>query len=159
MRTNSKGTWITLLLSAIVWAAATSPLAAVEGARSVEVESDNLQIDHRARTASFRGNVVARYGELTLKCETMSVTYDQEGSVNSLKASGKVSVRRGDVAATSATARLDARLGLLVLEGSPILQQGPHRLEGSRITVQLSTGKVDVVRARGVFKMGVGTKP
>lgn len=124
-----------------------------EGKR-VEVEADRLSIDHRARTASFEGNVVAHYSDLILTCDTMHVTYDESGEIASLKASGKVAVTRADVSATAAAARLDARLGLLVLEGKPVLLKGNSRLEGKRITVSLATGKVEVTKARGVFRLG-----
>jgi len=123
----------------------------------VQVESDRLRIDHRARTAAFSGNVRARYGELDLSCDSMDVAYGEDGAVVSLRANGGVTVRRGEATATARTARLDARLGLLVLEGGPVLTQGQHRLEGARITVALATGEVDVERARGIFQMGPGS--
>lgn len=122
----------------------------------VEVEADRLRIDHRARAASFEGSVSASYRDLTLTCELMRVTYDEAGDVSSLKASGDVNVTRGDARATAATARLDVRLGILVLEGKPVLVRQGSRLEGARITVSLATGEVEVERARGVFKLGVG---
>jgi len=124
--------------------------------QTVEVEADRLQIDNRLRTASFEGNVRATYGKLKLGCDAMSVGYDEDGNVKSLKATGNVVVRRGPARATAAVARLDARLGLLVLEGRPVLVQGTNRLEGKRITVRLADGKLEVVGARGEFRLGGG---
>ena len=123
----------------------------------VEVEADSLEIDHRTRTASFEGSVSASYRDLTLTCDRMSVTYDESGDVSTLKATGKVRVTRGDARATARTARLDARLGILVLEGSPVLFRQGSKLEGARITVSLATGKVEVARARGVFNLKAGS--
>ncbi|MBW2277973.1 MAG: LptA/OstA family protein [Deltaproteobacteria bacterium] len=127
--------------------------------RSVEIEADRLQIDHRDRSAKFEGNVVARYGELTLRCESMRVSYDDRGSVVALRATGSVTVSKGDTRATAATGRLDARQGLLVLEGSAVLVRGPHRLEGKRISVHLTSGRLDVERARGVFQLDLAGQP
>ena len=122
---------------------------------SVEVESDRLEIDHKARSARFEGNVLAKYGEITLRCDRMTVTYS-DGGVASLLASGHVRVLRGDTSATAGKARLDARLGLLVLEGKPVVIRGSNRLEGKRISIHLQSGRLEVTRAKGVFKLGVG---
>lgn len=127
---------------------------AVSAQRTVEVEADRLQIDHRRGTARFDGNVRATYGKLQLSCATMEVGYDDAGNVTALKATGDVVVLRGAARATAAVARLDARQGLLVLEGRPVVVQGANRLEGQRITVRLADGRLDVVGARGKFQLG-----
>lgn len=123
---------------------------------SVEVESDRLEIDHKARSARFEGNVLARYGDITLRCDRMTATYSDTNAVTSLLASGHVSVLQGDTSATSGSARLDARLGLLVLEGKPVVIRGANRLEGKRISIHLQSGRLEVTRAKGVFTLGVG---
>jgi len=133
--------------------------AAAGGKGAVEIEADRLQIDHRDRSAEFEGHVVARYGELTLRCDAMSVSYDDRGAVVALRATGSVTVTRGDARATAASGRLDARQGLLVLEGSAVLVRGPHRLEGKRISVHLTSGRLDVERARGVFQLDLAGRP
>lgn len=130
-----------------------------DGRRSVEIESDRLQIDHRDRSALFEGHVQARYGELLLTCDSMRVSYDEQGAVIALRAIGSVTVRRGDARATASSGRLDARQGLLVLEGSAVLIRGPHRLEGRRISVHLVSGKLEVERARGVFRLDLEGRP
>ena len=123
---------------------------------SVEVESDRLEIDHKARSARFEGNVLAKYGDIALRCDRMTATYSEAGAVISLLASGHVSVLRGDTRATAGKARLDARLGLLVLEGKPVVIRGSDRLEGKRISIHIQSGRLEVTRAKGVFKLGVG---
>jgi lipopolysaccharide transport protein LptA len=141
-------------------ACAALPLvAAGDAGRSVEIESDRLQIDHRARSARFDGNVRARYGELVLLCDSMRVSYSEDGTVVALRAIGHVTVRKGEARATAASGRLDARQGLLVLEGSAVLVRGPHRLEGARIAVHLASGRLEVERARGVFQLDLAGTP
>jgi lipopolysaccharide export system protein LptA len=134
--------------------AGATPAGARPGA--IEVESDTLRIDHPAGRALFEGNVRAVYGEITLSCARLEVSYDRSGSVSSLAATGGVQVRRGQARATAATARLDAPAGLLVLEGQPQLLQGPNRLEGRRITVELHSGRIEVQGARGRFEVELG---
>lgn len=143
--------------AAALVAALALPSSGGEQGRSVQVEADRLQIDHRQRSASFEGHVRARYGELVLGCDEMHVSYDDRGAVVALRATGSVTVRRGDARATATSGRLDARQGLLVLEGTPVLVRGPHRLEGERIAVHLASGRIEVERARGVFQLDLGS--
>jgi lipopolysaccharide export system protein LptA len=146
-----------LVVAAAALVAALAPAATGgDQVRSVQVEADRLQIDHQRRSATFEGNVRARYGELALQCDSMQVSYDDRGAVVALRATGGVTVRRGDARATANSGRLDARQGLLVLEGSPVLVRGPHRLEGERIAVHLASGRIEVERARGVFQLDLG---
>jgi lipopolysaccharide export system protein LptA len=149
------------VLTAASLAVLGSPHLAVsaERQRTVEIESDRLQIDHRDRTAVFEGSVRARYGELVLTCDSMRVSYDEQGAVVALRATGDVAVRQGDARATAGSGRLDARQGLLVLEGSAVLVRGPHRLEGRRISVHLASGRLEVERARGVFRLDLAGRP
>ena len=86
----------------------------------------------------------------------MVVSYAESGEVTALLAKGQVIVRSKEAVARAATARLDAVKGLLILEGKPSLIRGPNRLEGSRIEITLSSGRLDVVDARGTFKVGQG---
>lgn len=144
--------------AATMMAALAPPASGGERGRSVQVEADRLQIDHRQRSATFEGNVRARYGELALGCDSMQVSYDDQGAVVALRATGGVTVRKGDARATANLGRLDARQGLLVLEGSPVLVRGPHRLEGARIAVHLASGRIEVERARGVFQLDLGSE-
>ncbi len=121
---------------------------------TAEIRSDRLKIEHALKRALFEGNVRAHWRELVLECDDMNVSYDEEGNITSLRATGNVVVRRGGARATAKTARLDARQGLLVLDGKPILVQGPHRLEGSRILVHLKSGRIEAIDAKGTFSLG-----
>jgi len=121
-----------------------------------EVQSDRLEVEHGKRRAKFFGNVKATYRSLKLECREMVVSYSESGGVTALLAKGQVIVRSEEAVATAATARLDAALGVLILEGKPSLIRGPNRLEGSRIEITLSSGRLDVVDARGTFKVGQG---
>ncbi len=156
MRTASA---LTTALLAVVLVALPDAAPGAGKTGAIEVESDSLHIDHTAGRALFEGNVRAVHGDLSLTCDRLEVTYDREGGVSSLMATGGVQVQRGQARATAATARLDARAGLLVLEGRPVLTQGRSRLEGRRITVGLSSGRIEVTGARGRFEVDLGGSP
>ncbi len=123
------------------------------------VQSDKLKVEHQQKRAQFQGNVRVQYLGLTLHCDQMDVTYDDKGDIVSLRAQGKVTVTRGDTQATSKTARLDAPLNRLILDGNPVLVQGAHRLEGKRISVHLKNGRLEVVQAKGTFKFNLKGQP
>jgi lipopolysaccharide transport protein LptA len=122
-----------------------------------EVLSQKLEVDHNKRLARFEGNVRAAYGDLSVHCDLMELTYNGKGEVVTLKAEGKVTVARGGARAKAKSARLDAKLGVLVLSGDPVLVQGENRLEGVRITIHLKGNRIDVSEARGTFKLGTET--
>jgi lipopolysaccharide export system protein LptA len=143
-----------LALVALIAAIVCGGAARGQGAPDrVEVEAERLTIDRTARSARFVGKVVARYGELTLTCDEMTAAYDDRGAIAALEAKGKVGVRRGDATAVAASARLDVKRKLLVLEGAPVVTRGPHRLAGRRIELRLDTGAVEVLEARGSFAL------
>jgi lipopolysaccharide export system protein LptA len=121
-----------------------------------EVRSERLAVDHSKRHARFEGNVRAAYGDMTVRCERMELTYNAKGEVVTLQAEGKVVVTRDDAKATATFATLDAKHGVLVLKGTPVLVQGENRLEGMRITIHLKNNRIDVSEARGTFKLGTG---
>ncbi|MDD5306107.1 MAG: LptA/OstA family protein [Deltaproteobacteria bacterium] len=131
--------------------------AGVAPETAAEVQADRLRVDHGRREARFEGHVRAVYSGLELSCDLMEVSYDERGAVTALRASGRVAVRRGEARATGERAQLDARQGVLVLEGRPVLTQGANRLEGTRITVHLASGKLEVTEARGFFRLGPAT--
>ena len=142
----------TTSIAALAAALACCALAVAQKAPDrVEVEADRLTIDRGSRTARFEGSVVARYGALTLSCDEMTATYDERGAIASLEAKGRVGVRHGDVAAEARFARLDVKRKTLVLDGSPVVTRGPHRLTGKRVEVRLDTFAVEVLEARGSF--------
>lgn len=148
---------------AAAWAVGLMAALALPGAAGgqaaptrVEISSDRLVVDPGRRTARFEGNVSARYGDLSLACGEMTASYGEGGAVTALDARGRVVVRRGDAVAEAAVARLDAGRKLLVLEGSPSVARGPHRLRGSRIAVHLDTGEIEVLEARGTFELPLG---
>ena len=122
-----------------------------------EVRAEKLEVDHSKKSAQFEGKVRATYGELVVNCDRMQLTYNAKGEVVSLKAEGKVVVTRGDAKATATLATLDAKQGVLILKGNPVLVRGENRLEGERITIHLKDNRIDIFDARGTFKLGAGT--
>jgi lipopolysaccharide export system protein LptA len=125
-------------------------------ANTAEISADKLQVQSDKRSAVFEGNVRASFGTFRVSCAKMSLKYTDSGEVDRLKAEGSVKVTAKDATAESKTAELDSGRGVLILTGSPVITKGPHHLEGSRIEVTLATGRVDVMDARGTFRLSTG---
>jgi len=143
-------------IPALACAAIFACAAAAAAGESVEVSADRMRIDARSGRASFEGNVRLALGDLVVECDSVEAGYDRAGALVSFEATGGVVVRKGAARATARSARLEARGRRLVLEGGPVLVQGEQRLEGERILVHLDTGRLEVERARGLFKLNIG---
>ncbi len=152
MPTNPVPVWLACLAVFLI-----SPTVDAQNAQA-DVRADRLQIDHQRHLATFEGRVEATYGRLQLTCDQMTVEYDDQGQVIALMARGRVTVKREDATATAGTARLDATHQQLVLEQSPLVVQGSHRLAGKRIAINLDTGRIDVSEASGRFTLKMGPK-
>jgi lipopolysaccharide export system protein LptA len=142
--------WLCHALVSTALVAADDPPTALD---TVSVTADKLNVDHRKKEARFEGNVHAVVGVLTVECRRLHLTYNETGEIETLRASGGVTVVHQATVATASTAVLDAKAGILVLTGNPSLARGPHRLSGSRIEVHLKTGQLDIDQAKGTFRL------
>lgn len=126
----------------------------------LEVSAGALSVDDRTHEARFEGQVTARWGEWTLRCDTLSVTYADAERVTAITAKGAplmLTWSGGAVEAT--TARLTPatdqdpsaalQSGTLWLEGGPVLRRGRSALRGERVRVDLRTRQVRVEGVSG----------
>ncbi len=127
--------------------------------RAVDVSADHLEVDHGNRTAVFEGRVRATFGTLHLSCKKMSLQYTAEGEVALLSAWGGVVVKTDDGKANAESAKLDVLKGRIILRGNPSVVSGGRRLEGSTIEIDIQSGRVDVLDARGTFQLRTGASP
>ncbi len=107
----------------------------------VQVTADQLAVNNADGTAVFSGNVVVTQGEMKLAAAEVKVSYGTEqNDIESLVASGGVTVANlGDAAeAQEAVYTIDS--GVIVLSGNVLLTQGPSAMAGSRLTINLKDG-------------------
>ncbi len=118
----------------------------------IEIEARELEVHDQSRMAEFVGDVVVRQGEATLKTERLKVYYAGSATgdavqsrISRLEASGTVYIASRDQTATGDSASFDMERERLVLTGRKVvLSQGPNIVVGSKLTVNLKTGKVDL---------------
>lgn len=107
----------------------------------VQVTADQLAVNNADGTAVFSGNVVVIQGEMKLAAGEVKVTYGtQQNDIESLVASGGVTVTNlGDAAeAQEAVYTIDS--GVIVLSGDVLLTQGPSAMAGQKLTINLKDG-------------------
>lgn len=156
-------------LGAALWWSATSGHAqegtnARGGKETFEVKSGQLIVDDQLQKARFEGQVAATWGEWTLRCEALDVTYSQDGQVLEATATGSPIVLTwsgGLIEAKRAhfTPRISNNTppneslteGTVWLEGDPVLRRGQSKLTGERVEVDLRSRRVKVLGVSGVL--------
>lgn len=121
--------------------------------KPINIEADLLVVDDKAKKAVFRGNVLARQGDFTLRTKELEVTYAAEptegkkgpgnpGQITRIKATGKVLINTRDKqTATSDWADFDVRKQVVTIGGNVVLSQGENVIRGDRLVIDLTTGK------------------
>ncbi|MGX0974520.1 lipopolysaccharide export system protein LptA [Roseovarius sp. MBR-51] len=111
----------------------------------VEVTSDSLSVNQADNTATFTGNVVIGQGEMRLAAPEVLVVYlpDKSG-IESLKATGGVTLVSGEDAAEAERADYDITTGMIELRGNVLLVQGTNAITGETVFVDTAAGTAQV---------------
>lgn len=123
----------------------------------VEVAADNLSVNQADGSAVFTGNVVIGQGEMRLGADEVTVIYAEGGQsrIQSLRATGKVTLVSGQDAAEAGAADYDVASGKVTLTGDVVLTQGANVLTGDRMQVDLGEGSAQVQgRVRSILQPG-----
>ncbi|MEM6480244.1 MAG: LptA/OstA family protein [Pseudomonadota bacterium] len=111
----------------------------------VEVTADNLDVNQDNGTALFTGNVLIGQGEMRLSAPRVLVIYkDDESGIETLQASGGVTLVSGEDAAEARQADYNIDSGLIEMEGDVLLVQGINALSGDRMFVDTRAGTARV---------------
>ncbi len=127
-----------------------------DSALPVEVAADSLAVDQADGSATFTGNVRVSQGDMRMTAGEVRVAYaDTGGGIESLAASGGVTLVNGAEAAESQEAVYTIDDGTVVMTGDVILTQGANALSSDRLVIDLNagTGRLDG-RVRTVFRPG-----
>ncbi len=110
----------------------------------VNISSDSLEYSNKDNTAIFRGNVVARQGDLSMFADQMEATYagksgekNEKGGIKELAATGNVKIIQGDRIATGQKIVFYGDEQKIVATGNPRVWQGNNVIVGNKITVYL----------------------
>jgi lipopolysaccharide export system protein LptA len=122
------------------------PISALKGHNSdapVDVSADRIEVQDRADRAIFAGNVKVRQAELTLDTERLTVAYSSGGGVQirRLDAAGGVVVTSPSEKASGEFGIYDLDRKLITLIGNVRLTRGPNQVAGSRLVIDLDSGR------------------
>lgn len=111
--------------------------------KPVEVTSDSLAVNQTDGTAIFTGNVLVIQGDMRLTAAELTVVYSAQDQkkIESLTATGGVTLTAGPDAAESQDAVYTVDSGQVVMTGNVLLTQGANIISGQKLTVDLTTGK------------------
>ena len=110
----------------------------------LHISSQVLEADNKNMEITFRGNVQAKQGKLTIHADVVRVHYEKKEEGNEIReiaASGNVKIYEGDRLATGNKAVLYNREQKIVLTGQPKVWQGKDMVSGEKITVLLNEDK------------------
>ena len=107
----------------------------------VQVQADQLAVNNADGSAMFSGNVVVTQGEMKLAAGEVKVSYGADKkSIETLIASGGVTVTNLGDAAEAKEALYTITSGVIVLSGDVLLTQGPSAMAGQKLTINLKDG-------------------
>jgi len=127
-------------------AQAQDPVSALKGHNAnapIDVTADRIEVQDRADRAIFAGNVHVRQAALSLDAARLTVAYSSAGGieVERLDASGGVTVRSPSETARGDFGIYDLDRKLITLVGDVVLTRGGSRVSGSRLLIDLDTGR------------------
>jgi lipopolysaccharide export system protein LptA len=149
--------------------------------QNVDIEADTMEILDAQKKAVFKGNVSAVRADVTLKCDTLVVTYtetataptakadgvaqpaadsgtqgtegDKKTEVTFLDAEGNVVIITNRQTVTGKTAHMDVKANKLWVKGGTKVVQGKTVMNGDQLFVDLKTNKSEMTggRVKGSF--------
>ncbi len=127
-------------------AVAQEPVSALKGHNAdapIDVAADRIEVQDRADRAIFAGNVRVRQASLSLDTERLTVAYSSGGGiqVRRLDAAGGVVVRSPSETARGNFGIYDLDKKLITLVGDVQLNRGGSRVMGSRLVIDLESGR------------------
>lgn len=138
---------------------ATHAVAQQPATTRLEITSERLELDGPRNRAEFIGDVLAREGELTLRCDRLIAQYDDAGTATRVEARGRVRVSHGRVFATAGRAEYERSTEVVRLDASPVVWRGAQRVAGDAVRIYLKTERVEVDAPRGVIEMPTSALP
>lgn len=103
-------------------------------AEAITITSDRMELDQQKNTVIYMGNVVTVRGNITMKSDTLTATYNPEMKrLTEVVAEGNLEVTQGNRIATGTKAIFNSNNNSVVLTGDPVVRQGNSKISGARI--------------------------
>lgn len=145
----------------------------------VKITAAKLEVRDKSKVATFSGDVHVIQGETNLRCNILTVFYDQEAGpsaskkapdgaksnqqIRRMEAKGSVVVTQNDQRIVGDRADFDMRTNTVTMIGNVIVTKGDNVLRGQRMVFNLTTSVVQLDssggRVEGIFDSKSAPKP
>lgn len=139
----------------------------------IDIRSRELEFLYDQKRITYRGDVVVKQGDVTLKSDLLTVVYEEPPAKNGaasskpakpasvtsqqrlkeIVAEGNVVITTSDRRASGQKAVFDEAKRTVVLSGDAVLQEGVNRVSGERVTVFLDEKRSIVEGGKGQAQM------
>lgn len=125
----------------------------------IDVDADRLDVDDRVKTAVYKGDVLAKQGDFTVRTAKLTAYYSgqaglsqqidgadgakkQDAQITRIEARGKVIVTSKDgQSATGDWANFDMKGNKVVVGGDVVLTQEKNVVRGTKLVIDMLTGE------------------
>jgi lipopolysaccharide export system protein LptA len=115
------------------------------GDAPIEIGSDSVEAEQKQNKVTFKGNVIAKQGEITLYTDTLTVLYNQATKkIKEIRGVGNVKIVQLDRRVTSHQATFHQDENKVVLEGEVVVREGENVVRGDRVIYYLNEEKAVV---------------
>jgi len=139
-----------------------SPFASDE---PVKITSNTLEADNKRNKVTFKGNVIARQGDMVIFSDLMTVKYKAKGGIGKIEASGNVKMTQSDRIATGKKIVFNNSEQKIVMTGNPRIWQDDNLISCRKVTVLLKEDKIffegdvdSTIYPKGIKEGGKSTK-
>ena len=126
----------------------------------IDIRSQGFEYFHEEKRTQFRGNVVVVQGDMTLKSDVLTVTWEDivptpasstttRQQIEQIIAEGHVEITSGERRATSRKAVFSETKRTVTLSGKAILQEGTNRITGEVVRIFLDEKRSVVQGGKG----------
>ena len=123
----------------------------------IEIEADRLDVEDKTQTATFIGNVIATRGDMKLRSDRLKAVYARKAGtsaaeggsqIKEILATGNVHVlSKDDQSAEGDWARYVVTGRNIVMGDKVVLRQGENVIRGTKLYIDLNSGKSRIVGA------------
>jgi lipopolysaccharide export system protein LptA len=129
-------------------ALAGEPSAPPASGAPVRVDAEEVRYLYRTRQVIFTGKPHVRLTRdgMVLTCRRLVADNDEQGRIARAVCTGEVRLVRGSRVVTCETATFENAAGRVVCEGDPLLRDGATEARGQRLTYDLASDEVTLVK-------------
>ena len=110
--------------------------------RPIKITSKTLEADNKRNVVIFKGDVVAKQGDMVIFSDIMRVKYRDKGGIRKVEATGNVKMTQEDRIATGQKVVFYNPEQKIVMTGKPRIWQGDNLISCKKVTVLLKEDKI-----------------